>query len=504
MNSGEPRYSRRAGMRQQVLTDKELQKVSWQSDYPIVSKKSMKVDGEKGIARKRWDTRDTSAGHRAGVRMSTKLVSLTQQARGNPKYVFMTLMHLFTEEYLLECFAELKRNRSAGIDGVTVEEYEVNLGENIKDLITRMRAWKYMAKPARRVYIPKAKGKERGLGIPSVEDKIVQMGMKKILEAIFEVDFVDVSYGFRPNKSCHDALEVVDKTIMTKPVNHVVDMDIEKFFGNIDHGWMMRCLQQRIGDRNFLRLVGKFLRAGVMEGDKVIETDKGTPQGGVLSPILANIYLHFILDLWFEKVVKKGLKGYTQLTRYADDFIVCFQQENEAKVFGEMLRQRLGKVGLSIAEDKARLIEFGRYAWQKAEQEGRRTATFDFLGFTHYCDKTRKGKFKVGRKTAQARLRQKMKAMNQWLKGVRNLVELKEWWKTLQRKLVGHYNYYGISGNYQGVRKFYKNAFWQAYKWINRRSQKKSYNFERFCRFLKYNPLPKPRIYHLTYTLSSC
>jgi len=451
----------------------------------------------------RWDTRDTSATHRGGVQMSTKLVSLTQRARGNPKYRFTTLMYLFTEDFLLGCFGELKRDKSPGIDGVKVEEYEVNLKDNIKDLLVRMKAWRYRPKPVRRAYIPKPDGTKRGLGIPTVEDKIVQMGIKKILETIFEVDFVDVSYGFRPNRSCHDALDKLDKTIMTKSVNLIVDMDIEKFFDTIDHKWLMRCLQQRIADPRFLQLIGRFLNAGIMEEGKFIETDRGTPQGGVVSPVLANIYLHYVLDLWFEKVINKQLKGFAQLIRYADDFVVCFQYDNEAKAFGEMLRQRLAKFGLRIAEGKSRIIEFGRYVWQKAQKEGKKVQTFDFLGFTHYCDKTRRGKFKLGRKTARSKFIQKIKATNQWLKEVRNLVELKEWWEVLKQKLIGHYNYYGISGNIWGLRRFYKATFWLAYKWINRRSQKKSYNFERFCRFLKYNPLPKPRIYHLTYTLSS-
>jgi len=503
MNSGEPGYSQIMSRQRQVLIDKELQKISWQSDQFIVSKKFQKRNGEKGLARMRGDARDTSATLRGGERMSTKLASLTKRAQKNPKYRFMTLVHLFTEEFLRECFAELKKGRVAGIDGVTVEEYEVNLGENIKELAERMRIWKYRASPARRAYIPKSNGKKRGLGIPIVEDKVVQMGMKKILEAIFEGDFMDVSYGFRPNRSCHDAIDKVDKAIMTKPVGCVVDVDIEKYFDTIDHKWLMKCLKQRIDDPNLLRLIGRFLKAGIMEEGKIIKTDKGTPQGGVLSPILANIYLHFVLDLWFERVVKKQTKGFAKLVRYADDFVVCFQSNSEGKAFEEKLRQRLDKFGLKIAKDKSRVIEFGRYVWQKARQEGKKVATFDFLGFTHYCDKTRKGKFKLGRKTARIRYTQKIKAMNRWLKGIRNLVELKEWWKKLQRKMTGHYIYYGISGNIRGLQRFHRAAFWLAYKWINRRSQKKSYNMERFCRFLKYNPLPKPKIYHLTYALSS-
>jgi hypothetical protein len=240
-----------------------------------------------------------------------------------------------------------------------------------------------------------------------------------------------------------------------------------------------------------------------MEEGKYMEVDRGTPQGGVVSPILANIYLHYVLDLWFEKAVKKQLKGYAQLIRYGDDFIVCFQGGSEARAFEEMLRQRLGKFGLKIAEGKSRVIGFGRYEWEKARREGTRVATFDFLGFTHYCDKTRKGKFKLGRKTSSKKFRQKMKAVNQWLKSVRNQVKLAEWWKVLGVKLVGHYRYYGMSGNLSALRKISRETSKLANKWINRRSQKKSYTYAQYCKFKKYNPLPEPKIYHLTYTLSS-
>ena len=504
MNSGEPMYSHKECGIKPIDGKTRQGIIQWQSDYSIVSEKSRNGDGEKGIAVMRREERDTPARHRTGEQMTTKLTSLTLRAKREAKCKFVSLTHLLTEDFLKGCFSELKRDKASGIDGVSVEEYGVNLEEKVKDLVARLKAKKYKPQPVRRVYIPKSDGSKRGLGIPAVEDKIVQMGIKKILEPIFEVDFMDVSFGFRPKKGCHDALEVLNTAVMTRTVNYVVDMDIEKFFDNINHKWLMKCLKQRIKDASLLRLIVRFLKAGVMEEDKLVQTKKGTPQGGILSPLLANIYLHYILDLWFEKKIKKQLKGFVQLVRYADDFIVCFQYGREAKVFVERLKQRLDKFGLKIAKDKTRVIEFGRFVWQKAQRENKRVATFDFLGFTHYCDKTREGKFKVGRKTARTRFRKKIKEMNEWLKNIRNLVGLKEWWKMLKQKLLGHYRYYGISGNMRAISEFNILTTRLAYKWINRRSQKKSFNYKQYYCFTRHNPLPKPKIYHLTtYTLSS-
>jgi group II intron reverse transcriptase/maturase len=504
MNSGEPMYSQLECPNKPINGEEGQEIIHWQSDYPIVSKKQGNACGEKGAAGMQLDNRDTPSALRGGQRETTKLSSITQRAKGDSKLRFTSLAHLLTEDFLKECFWELKRDKASGIDGVTVKGYEANLEENIRDLVVRMKARKYRPQPVRRVYIPKPDGKERPLGIPTVEDKIVQMGIKRILEAIFEVDFSDVSYGFRPNLSCHNALDVLDKVIMTKPISYVVDMDIERFFDTVNHQWLMKCLRQRIADPSLLQLIGRFLKAGVVEEGKYLETNMGTPQGGILSPILANIYLHYILDLWFERVVKKQLRGFAQLVRYADDFVVCFQIGNEAEAFGEMLKARLAKFELKIAEDKSKIIEFGRYVWKKAQKEGRRLATFDFLGFTHYCDKTRKGAFKLGRKTARKKFTIKLKEINQWMRKVRNLIELKEWWQVLNLKLIGHYRYYGISGNMSPMRAYYTQALRLAHKWMNRRSQKKSYNWQQFLKFVKYNPLPMPKIYHLTYTLSSC
>ena len=501
MDSGEPAHSHNE-CRDKPINGKERQEiVRRQSDYSVVSEKPVKAGGEKGIAVARSGAGATSAGHGTGQQMSTQLASITRRARGNPKYVFITLAHMLNEDFLEESFRMLKREAASGIDGVTVKEYEANLKENLQDLVRRLKTKQYRPQAVRRVFIPKPDGNKRGLGIPAVEDKIVQMGIKRILEAIYEADFLEVSFGFRPKRSCHDALEAVDKTIMTKPINCVVDMDIEKFFDTIDHQWMMKCLRQRIRDGSLLRLIGRFLKAGIMEEGRFISTDKGTPQGGIISPLLANVYLHYVLDLWFEKVIKKQLSGYARLIRYADDFVVCFEKQYEGRAFKDKLKERLGKFGLKIAESKSRVIRFGRRASQRARSSGKKTATFDFLGFTHYCCKTRKGRFKLGRKTSGKKLRAAMTAMNLWLKGIRNLVALSEWWPVLRSKLTGHYRYYGISGNKRGISAYNRMVQKLAFKWINRRSQKKSYTWEQFRGFLAYNPLPEPKLYHLTYTL---
>jgi len=482
---------------------KPLQKTLWESDQPIVVRKLGNASGAKGLAGMVWEGRDTSSTLRGGERKSTKLSSLSVRAGENPHLRFTSLAHLLTVDFLRECFRELKRGKAPGVDGVRVEEYEADLEENLKDLVGRIRRKCYRPQPVRRVYILKPKGGERPLGIPTVEDKLVQMGLKKILEAIFEVDFLDVSFGFRPRRNCHQALEVLDKAVMRKPVNYIVDMDIEKFFDSVDHGWMMKFLKVRISDPNILRLVGRFLRAGVMEEGKYYEVDKGTPQGGILSPLLANIYLHYSLDIWFEKRVKRESRGYAQLIRYSDDFVVCFQKAEEARGFGRALRERLRRYGIRVAEEKSRVLPFGRLPYEAAQEKGKKLATFDFLGFTHYCTRTRRGYFKLGRKTAKERFRQRIKETKQWLKDVRGMMKLKDWWEVLRLKLTGHYSYYGISGNMAALKAFYREVTRLAFKWANRRSQKRSYNWECFKRFLQFNPLPKPKIYHLTYSLFS-
>ena len=433
--------------------------------------------------------------------METKLRLITEIAVKDRKCRFNNLVHMLNVEGLRECFYLLKKDKASGIDNVTFEEYEKDLEANLQNLVERMKKFSYRPQPVRRVYIPKSNGKQRPLGIPALEDKIVQKAIARILEAIYEVDFVDFSYGFRPRRSCHDALDRLDKVIMQNPINHLIDADIKGFFDNVDHGWLMRCLEERISDKGLLRYIVRFLKAGVMEEGKLYETDKGTPQGGIISPILANIYLHYVLDLWIKIKVKPQARGVVEMVRYADDFVICVRYKDDAEKILEGMRQRLKKFGLELSEDKTKIVGFGRFAVENAKRQNHRAGTFNFLGFTHFCDKTRKGKFKVGRVIERKRFRAKIKELNNWLKAVRSLAAVKEWWSILCAKLRGHFQYYGVSGNFRGIRRFYYLAVRLVLKWLNRRSQRKSFNWDKYLRYLNRYPLPKPRIYHNFYTL---
>jgi len=331
----------------------------------------------------------------------------------------------------------------------------------------------------------------------------VQMGITRILNAIYEPIFMDFSYGFRPGKNCHQALDKLDKSIMTKPVNHIIDADIKGFFDHVDHEWMLRMLREKIVDKNFLRLIEKMLKAGVMEEGELQETEVGTPQGGILSPVLANVYLHYALDLWLEKIIKRNARGYIEGIRYCDDFVILVQYKEEAAEIRRLLEERMKKFELELSAEKTRIIEFGKYATTNARRKGKKPDTFDFLGFTHFCDKTQRGKFKVGRKTKRKKFNQKIKEMNIWLKKVRNKVKLKDWWKILKAKLTGHYQYYGVSGNYRSIWNFYYQTLKLTLKWINRRSQKKSMTLKQFQEYIEKFPLPRPKIKHNFYTLYS-
>lgn len=435
--------------------------------------------------------------------MDTKLSLITEIAERDSNCKLGNLIHMLNEKSLKESYKLLKKGKATGVDEVSMEDYEKNLDANVQDLLKRMKTFSYIPQPVRRVYIPKANGKQRPLGIPAVEDKLVQAGISKILEAIYEVDFLDFSYGFRPKRSCHDALNRLDKVIMTNPINHIIDADIKGFFDNVDHKWLVKFLEHRISDKSLIRYIVRFLKSGIMEEGNQYNTTKGTPQGGIISPILANIYLHYVLDLWVEEIVKKKCRGVVEIIRYADDFVICVQYKDEAESILKALKQRFNKFGLELSEEKTKIVAFGRYAEENASRKNDRPGNFEFLGFTHFNDKTRRGYYKVGRKTSRKKFKSKMQEMNTWLKSIRNKVKAKEWWKVLSAKLRGHFQYYGVSGNYVSISMYYSKTIKFVHKWINRRSQKKKYNWKKFNAYLDRYKLPQPKIHHNFYTLYS-
>lgn len=434
--------------------------------------------------------------------METKLLRIAELAKSQPEAKFTSLAHLLNEDTLTQCHHELPSKKATGILRTTKEQYGENLRENIKDLVNRLKSKSYRPVPVRRMYIPKpGTDKKRPLGIPEHEDKIVQRVITKILNAIYEADFLDCSFGFRPNRSCHDALKILNYYIERKSTNYVVDVDIKGFFDNVDHKWMIEFLKHRITDPNLLRIIGRFLKGGYMEEGKKYKTDFGTPQGGVVSPILANVYLHYVLDLWFEKRVRKLSRGQAYIVRYADDFVCCFQYESDAKQFFHSLKARLKKFNLEIAEDKTKIIPFGQFASDGAEGQGnRKPATFDFLGFTHYCGKSRDGRFRVKRKTSGKKLNTKLKECKEWLKANRNL-DIVLIMDRFRRSLIGYYNYYCITDNIMQVSNFKSKILRLIFKWLNRRSQRKSFNWDKFILLLKRYPLPNPHIKVSIYNL---
>jgi group II intron reverse transcriptase/maturase len=440
--------------------------------------------------------RETSSVRGNGEKVETKLLRIADKARSDRKLRFTSLFHLMNEEYLRERFTGLRKNAAVGVDKQTKEEYAVNLEENILLLVERLHKMSYRPQPARRTYIPKAGStKMRPLGIPALEDKIVQSGLTEIIGAIYEEDFIEDSYGYRPGRGQHDALRELNRMLTKKPVNYIVEADIKGFFDNVDHGWMMRFLEHRIADSKVLRMVKRFLLAGIMEDGELKESRKGTPQGGLVSPLLANIYLHYVLDLWFEKKFRKDCAGYAQIIRYCDDFVVGFQRKADSERFMEELQERLRKFALEVEPTKTRMMEFGRFAQENAVKLGAKPETLDFLGFTHYCDKTRDGKrFRVKRKTARKKFNAKLKEFKEFLKKSRTH-KTSELMEKAQAKLQGHYLYYGVTDNFQGIARFYYEVQRLLHKWLNRRGKRKCLNWDKFKLLLECYPLPRPKIY---------
>ena len=425
----------------------------------------------------------------------TKLQRIAEKASNDKQCQFTSLFHLMNKELLLECFTSLRGKAASGIDNVTKEAYGSDLDANLDSLVERLHQMSYRPQPVLRVYIPKSGShKLRPLGVPVLEDKLVQAGLSRILHCIYEQDFMGDSYGFRPARSCHDALRALSQTVEGESIHYIVEADIKGFFDNVDQGQLMEFLSHRLADKRVLRMIKRFLKAGIQEDGQHRASERGTPQGGVISPLLANIYLHYTLDVWFEKRVKAQCEGYTRLIRYADDYVACFQFARDAEWFEQAMAERLKQFSLELAAEKTRGFEFGPFAQSKAKARGERAVTFDFLGFTHYCSRTRNGqRFRMKRKTISQRFTAKLKAYKQWVRANRTL-STAEIMKTTIAKLRGHIAYYGVTDNVKGVGRFVYCVNQTLFKWLNRRGKSGCYTWEKFAKLLSLFQWPKPCI----------
>jgi len=419
-----------------------------------------------------------------------------EAARGDKKSRFTTLLHHVTIDLLRESYYSLKRQAAPGVDGVTWEEYGQTLEARLSDLHGRIHRGAYRAKPSRRVWIPKSDGRQRPLGIAALEDKVVQHAVGRVLNQIWEEDFRGFSYGFRPGRSQHDALDALSVGIARKKVNWVLDLDIRAFFDKIDHAWMVKFVEHRVGDRRIVRLIQKWLKAGVREQGRWFEAEEGTPQGAVISPILANLYLHYALDLWVDQWRRKNAAGDVIIVRYADDAVLGFQHRDEAERFLEQLRERLGKFGLELHPEKTRLIEFGRYAAERRKKRGQgKPETFNFLGFTHICGTSQKaGYFVVQRKTIGKRMAAKLKEIKAQLQ--RRMHEsTADTLKWLQSVVRGYFRYHAVPGNEQRLRAFRKDVLRLWLRQLRRRSQRSRWTCKRFLERLAVQ-IPFAQIEH--------
>jgi len=430
--------------------------------------------------------------------METKLARISQLSSENPDMVFTSIGHLINKEMLKDCHEKMDGDKAVGTDGVTKEEYGRNLDGNLEKLVERLKKKSYKPRPARRVEIPKENGKTRPLSIYSYEDKLVQEALRRILEAVFEPHFYDEMMGFRPKRGCHKAIRKLNEMLEMRPTNYVLDADIKGFFDHIDHEWAVRFIESHIKDPNIIRLVRRMLKSGIIEDYQYEETEEGSGQGSVCSPVISNIYMHYVLVWWFKECIEPKLKGYGGLVVYADDFVACFQYKKEAEEFYKHLKSRMEHFGMTLEESKSSLIEFGRYAEERCKRKGRRPGTFTFLGFTHYCSHGRNGKFRVKRKTSRKKFAKKCKEVHRMIRDMRTK-PVKAIIKKMNEILVGYYHYYGITDNYQSLSNFRYCMMQSLFKWLNRRSQKKSYNWEGFNDMLKVYPLATPRIYVSVY-----
>jgi len=420
-------------------------------------------------------------------RKPTFLRGIANKARADKRHRFRDLYRCLNVEFLLSCWPDVNKEAASGVDGVTAAAYAENLEANIEALVERLKSKRYRAKLVRRRYIPKDKGGERALGIPVLEDKLVQLACAKLLTAIYEQDFLSCSYGYRPGRGASDAVRELTYDLQFGVYGYVVEVDIRGFFDHMDHDWLLRMLSLRIDDRAFVHLIRKWLKAGILEADgKVIHPDTGTPQGGVVSPVLANVYLHYALDLWFEKVVKTRSRGEAMMCRYADDWVCAFRFREDAERFYRVLPKRLKKFNLEVAVQKSRILRFSRF-------HSSMRCWFSFLGFEFYWMPDRQGVSRVKRRTARKRLQAACRRIKEWIKCNRHLPG-GEFFRRLNVRLRGHYNYYGVQGNSRSLYRFFNWAVGCAFKWLNRRGWRRSYTWERFNRVLECVPIDRPRI----------
>ena len=432
--------------------------------------------------------------------VSTKQQRIAELARNGPDMAFTTLAHHMDIEWMLAAHARTRKDGAVGVDGQTADEYEVNLEANLQNLLDRAKSGTYVAPPVRRVHIPKAgsPNETRPLGIPTYEDKILQRAVLMVLEPVYETDFLDVSHGFRPGRGAHGALQSLWQQEMNMGGGWIVDVDLRKFFDSIDHGHLRDVLKRRVRDGVILRLIGKWLNAGVLEDGVITTPEEGTPQGGVISPLLANIFLHYVLDDWFESEVRPRLKGEAFLLRYADDFVIGVAREDDARRVMEVLPKRMSKYGLTVHPEKTRLVRFSPPEAADSEPEARgRTGpgTFDFLGFTHYWGRTRRGGWVVKRQTAKGRLKRALQALSAWCRANRHQ-PLEVQHQTLKQKLQGHYGYYGITGNFRSLQQFREGARRAWRRWLSHRRRAGPLSWPDFLRLEKCYRLPPARVVH--------
>ncbi|UHD15444.1 group II intron reverse transcriptase/maturase [Thiocapsa bogorovii] len=428
--------------------------------------------------------------------MSTESRRLGEKARNDPRLVFSSLHHHVCDvDHLRACFEALPADRAVGIDGITKERYGANLEENLEALSSRLRNMGYRPQPKRRTYIPKP-GSEKGrpLAISCFEDKLVELAIKRVLEPIYEVQFEDRSYGYRPGRSQHRCLDDLGRTIQQRRINYIVEADIRSFFNEVDHGWMLKFLRHRIGDPRIVRLIARLLKGGILEDGLVQASEEGTPQGSILSPLLSNIYLHYVLDLWFSYRVRPQSRGEAYYFRFADDFVAGFQNRQDAEHFQTALGERLRTFRLRLAEEKTRCLAFGRFARDNARARGEKPEEFTFLGFTHYCGKSKKGHFKVKRRTSRKKFGASLRAFNDWARRVRHKQTKGEMLIRAKARIQGHLNYYAITDNARSCSRYVYHATRILRRWLNRKSQRKAYNWDQYNDVLREVAWPRVQI----------